>query len=752
MYPYGTNFLAATFMGSSDMHTSYISRPLLLVICAALSACGAGSSVDNASSASAAASVAAPATTAALLATNILNGPITTTVTPPSSPSGSTGTQTSVTTVQLTSSADAAQTNVATTFGQVFAQGDLPNGQNVVGKTASGATVPLQMDVKARHPDGSVRHAIITVQLPNSAPKQVDTITLLRTAAAAATTQAAPATLLSAGFTASVNLTVAGEQYTASADEALKSGKYTTWLAGSLANEWIVSVPLKNSAGVEHPHLMAQFAIRAYAGNKATRVDVTVENDWAYDAAPQNVTYDAQVLVGGQPVFTQAALTHYHHARWRKVFWWGQEPKLDVRHNIAYLIGTKALPNYDQSLTIKEATISSWTAQWTKSKTGPMNPGVGQPYMPTTGARSDIGLMPAWNALYLLSMDQRLKNISLGMSEQAGAWSAHYRNKNTGRPVTLVDYPYATTLNAPGDSLNPATKLREIFPTCPAAQCTTPMTADTSHQAAFSYLPYLVTGDYYHLEELQFWANFSSIASNPGYRMAGKGLVKSDQVRGQAWSLRTLAEAAYITPDNDPQKANFTAIVNNNIDWYDTNYTNNASANKLGALDHGYAIVYDTSTGLAPWQDDFFTSSIGHMVELGFTNAQPLLTWKSKFVVDRMVGEGYCWIQAPAYSLKVRDSASAPLYTTIGQVYTANFPAAFTQLACAGADMAVNLKLRVGDMVGYVTAVSSQSIMRPALAYAASANPNGKKAWDLYAKRPYQPDYAAEPEYAILPR
>jgi hypothetical protein len=73
----------------------------------------------------------------------------------------------------------------------------------------------------------------------------------------------------------------------------------------------------------------------------------------------------------------------------------------------------------------------------------------------------------------------------------------------------------------------------------------------------------------------------------------------------------------------------------------------------------GYAMTYDSSTGLAPWQDDFFTSSIGHMVELGFTNAQPLLTWKSKFPVDRMVGDGYCWIQAPAYSLKVRDSCNA---------------------------------------------------------------------------------------------
>jgi hypothetical protein len=139
-------------------------------------------------------------------------------------------------------------------------------------------------------------------------------------------------------------------------------------------------------------------------------------------------------------------------------------------------------------------------------------------------------------------------------------------------------------------------------------------------------------------------------------------------------------------------------------------------------------------------------------VELGFTRAQPLLTWKSKFVVDRMVGDGYCWIQSSAYTLKVRDSATSPLYTSIGQVYKNTFPSTFTSLACASPEMAANLKLRTGEMVSYLTAQSPQSIMRPALAYAAGANANGKKAWDLYAKRPYQPDYAAEPEYAIVPR
>jgi hypothetical protein len=379
------------------MRTSFITRPTLIAICAALSACGGGGSLDTASSAVSSADIAQGTTTAGSLATN-LNGPVTTTVGGSTSTSSGTTSPTGpgVTSVQLTSSATTTQTNAATTFGQVFAQGDVPNGSTVVGKTASGAAVPTQVDVKARHADGSVRHAVITVQLPSAAANQSESVSLVRSTAAATPAASTPAALLNSGFTASMSATIGGTVYTASADSLLKSGKYTTWLSGSLVNEWIVSAPLKSASGVEHPHLTAQFAIRYYAGSKTARVDVTVENGWAYEAAPQNATYNAQVMVGGKSVYNQAALTHYHHARWRKVFWWGNEPKLDVKHNIPYLIATKAIPNYDQTLGIKDAAIASWNTKWTSSKTGPMNPGLGHglhaDHGRTSRSRFDAGM------------------------------------------------------------------------------------------------------------------------------------------------------------------------------------------------------------------------------------------------------------------------------------------------------------------------------------------------------------------------
>ncbi|UUZ56865.1 hypothetical protein LP419_18815 [Massilia sp. H-1] len=86
----------------------------------------------------------------------------------------------------------------------------------------------------------------------------------------------------------------------------MRSGSYKTWLSGAVANEWQVAAPLKDANGNPHPHLAARFAIRSFTGTGQARVDVTVENNWAYEAAPQNFNYDAQVAVGGKAVYTKA--------------------------------------------------------------------------------------------------------------------------------------------------------------------------------------------------------------------------------------------------------------------------------------------------------------------------------------------------------------------------------------------------------------------------------------------------------------
>jgi hypothetical protein len=583
---------------------------------------------------------------------------------------------------------------------------------------------------------------------------QARTLTLGRASSpGSAGAGASPASLLAGGFTAGVSINLGGTIYSASADALLKAGHYSTWLSGPVVNEWMVDAPL-TAAGSAHPHLSARFSVRNYTGTGKTRVDVTIENDWAFEPGPQNFTYDATILVGGQTVYSKPGLKHYHHARWRKLFWQGDASAVNIQHDTPYLIASKAVPNYDQTTVFAAADLNALSKQFSGAVTEPMAVGLAQPYMPTTGGRPDIGLMPSWAATYLLSMDPGAKAVTLGTADLAGSWSIHYRDKNTGRPVRLMDYPYMTILGTHGDTFNPATKKYEAFPSC-GGTCTNPATADSSHEPAFAYLPYVVTGDYYYLEELEFWTMWNIFQSNPGYRGNIQGLIHSNQVRGQAWVLRSLAEASYIVPDSDSTKQQFNTVLSNNLDWYNNTYANNSRPdNALGALLQDGAIDYDNGTGIAPWMDDFFTSAAGRAKELGYSKAQTLLAWKAGFPVARMMDPNFCWIQAGVYNLHVRATSTSPIYTSLAPAYNATLPLSFTSLACGSSAMASLLGLKVGEMTGYSSSETGYpSNLQPALAYSVDSGVAGASAaWSKFMARSVKPNYGKGPQFAIVPR
>ena len=649
-----------------------------------------------------------------------------------------------ITDVRLQNTSGAVQTSAPITFGQVFAVGDFKK-SDVLNGAMAGAAVPLQVDVKATHADGSVRHAIISAVLPK--------LPLGTTPLSIATGGTAPvgaANFRDAAATANITLTIDGAQYTASLADALASTP-APWLAGPIAAEAFVDAPLKSASGAVHPLLTVKYGVRWYPGAKAARIEVIVENTWAYEPNPHNVTYDVSIDVGGKNVYAKAALTHYHHARWRKLFWSSAEPAVHIQHNTAYLIASRALPNYNQSLKFSEATLDSMAVGFA-ANSAPMQIGLAAAYMPMTGGRPDLGLLPHWGATYLLSQDKRAKAATIGTADGAGAYSMHYRDKKTGQPISLFDYPFMTIIDPNvGDTFNPTTGKYEAFPSpLPGEDAATIFTWDVAQQPALSDLPYLVTGDHYLLEELQFWAMTNAFNGHPGYRENIKGLVIAEQTRGQAWTLRTLAEAAYITPDSDRLKAQFAKILTNNLDWFNTHYTNNATANKLGFLTE--SIGYLGMTAIAPWQDDFFTSAIGHVVDLGFDSAAPLLRYKAQFSVKRMLDA--CWVDAAAYNIVVRDSERSPVYDTMAQAYKATHTPEVNAMACNSPAMSAAFGVPAGSMSGgpgYPDGYPSN--MQPALAYAVESGiQNGRAAWDLFMARSVKPDYSTSAQFAVVPR
>ena len=292
-----------------------------------------------------------------------------------------------ITHVILESLNDKPQEYVPFTFGQVFTVGDFKPDSGLAGRFDNGDTIPLQVDVKALHADGSVRHAIISGiggALFGKEQRKMELIPAKVAAQLAVTPSSFP--------NGSVKLKIDGVEYSTK-DALLHNVKQ--WLMGSEVGELQARVTLTDSKAKEHPHLTVRAGYRVYR-SKHVRLEIVVENDWAYEPNPQNFTYDVAIEIDGKKVYEQKALTHFHHARWRKVFWIGEEPKLNVRLDPAYLIATKALRNYDLAAKPSEKTLQALADEWKGKKIEPMGVGLALPGMPTTGGRRDIGILPGW--------------------------------------------------------------------------------------------------------------------------------------------------------------------------------------------------------------------------------------------------------------------------------------------------------------------------------------------------------------------
>lgn len=650
----------------------------------------------------------------------------------------------------------AAQTNVPFTFGQVFKVGALNPGAGLAVQI-EGGTIPLQVDYKATHGDGSVRHAVVSGILPKLAAGA--TVALQMVEAKAVASKALSPAVMPDG---AVEITIDGVKYSTNGS---KFGGVIEWLSGPVVAEGIISADLLDSAGKSHTHLNVRAGIRAYASGHV-RVELVVENNKALTVGAATFVYDVAVKLAGNTVFEQKALTHYAHARWRKVFWAGQAPQIDVKPDVEYLIASKAVSNYDQTIKPSEGLLSGFAKALNANNTAPMGIGPVVSYMGTTGGRGDIGPLPVWSVAYLLSLDKRAKESMLAVAEGSGTWSIHYRDEATGFPLR-VDNEANKNITTHGNLLG-------VGPLPLPRFAATPHSPDVAHQPSMAYLPYLLTGDYYYLEELQFWAAWNPLGTDPSNSGRGLGLLRWHQVRGQAWALRTLGHAAYATPDAHPLKDYFLKQLDNNLQFYYDAYVV-GNPNKLGAYD-GSGPNAAPINGSPTWQDDFLTWSFGYLGELGFEKAKPIFQWKAKYPVGRMTAPGYCWIKATAYSLKIRPDGSDKVFDDFADVYLANFSGAsishegdtkthpkgikFIDMPCATQEMAdwFNASSKFGwgpkRMDGYADSVEGYPAnLQPALALTAQYGvEDADLAWQRFESRDAKPKYQNGPQWNIVPR
>jgi len=691
-----------------------------------------------------------------------------------------------------------AQSNVPVTFGQVFKAGDVPRSATLAA-TLDGRPITLQVDPKATNPDGSLRHAILTTVLSSLPARAKLPIALsLQGVAPAKAEPLALSQLLATGYDAKVSLNIGGTPYMASARKLLEAASAThackawnkicnVWLSGPLASEWVVNGPITASNGAS-PNLRVYFAVRAYSnGTPGTigrvRTDIIIENSDAF--APQTQPQYTATLTSGTASYTSPALTQYTATRWHKVLWWNNdEPQVYLQQDTQYIQNSKAVSRY-MPLTPDEKFLAGL-----RQSCAPLDNCDQTQRMANTGAQPAIGPLPRWASVYIVDPDVRAYNWMLANTDALGAYSIHYRDAATGWPVSIQKHPYVTITNwayasstASQASAKGTQYKADLLPSCTNNSVVTncnvswyvtgnPNVWDNAHQPAESYVPYLVTGDYYYMSELAFGASHNEIWTNEAYRGYSQGLIDRGhtQVRGKAWVLREMANAAWLLPDNHPLKREFTADVENSLADWNAKYTNNPNANPLGVLDDGaiYGVNGGKRNGVAPWQHNFLTWSVGHAAELGFTGAPEFQNWLARFEIGLMTDwqnnptQGYCWLQASAYNVQVKD-ATGNWLPSFSAVYKATFPT-LVGLTCNSPSMVTSTSRlerqpwRPSKMHGYPSSATGYPAnLQIGLAIAANSGlPGARAAWNVFESRSIKPRgaraYNVFPNFALVPR
>ena len=560
---------------------------------------------------------------------------------------------TEITSIVIREKAGLTTQNYPLTFGHVFRRGDVPAGRSV-GVNSGGISLQSQFEVKSSYHDGSVRHAVISVLIPQITANTDITLSLIRGSGNNGQGMDKNS-ILATDIGASLELTgLSGTLHsgnlTADLREAILQSDYLDyWLWGDVCTEIIVRQDLSES-------LNALWEVRFYLGTQYIRISHTIEN--INFSTRGNINYTLSINQGNadpSEVYSKSDFQHNHSSRWRKVFWLGEEPpEVEIRFDLPYMISTGMILPYDTSLEINETAINSNYSSWNNSNRDIMGNGTVHRYMPDAGGRADIGMLPRWTALYLLTMDNRMREVVLGNGEMSAHIPIHFREDDPGRSfyghvVSLDDRPTFYWLN----NYNYQNQAIGVI-------TNTNWWPDMAHQPSLVYIPYLITGDRFYLDELYYWAAFNLFFA--GYRTPGAGYGTglnesygriSGELRGVAWGLRTLSDAAAMAPDSDIEKNYFKTKLINNMNWLAWRNDSERGHGLNAVIWSGSSRSNDWPGGLmiAPWMHDFLVLSVSHIARqhTDIREAAVLRDNIGRFTINRFIelppfrAAGYWW-------------------------------------------------------------------------------------------------------------
>lgn len=426
----------------------------------------------------------------------------------------------------------------------------LPQGA-ASGAVQLGALV-TQTDVKTTWPDGSIRFAVVTAKSPAA-----DVYPLTEG-------ESSSGAFVPVWPSASVSFAIDGLAYVAALPSFVPIDQ---WLIGPLVRETRVVVPALGVNG-PHPLLQVVFDVRSYVDG-SHRVDVTVQNVKDVQEGA-SVTYDVLVTVK-RSSYVRTGVVHPYLTRWRKTFSTAGFVEADVVPDLEPWYEAGAVPRFLSTVIDPKPSIQG--AGFVPLGCGDMSSDMSAP-----GGRPEIAPYPNWTAQYLVRQRPEQRAYMLASADLSGSWRGHITEADGQTLISLDAYPTywldgRAGTHAKGNSDGFVGPNAARVPKSPSDQSPWPggwsWPIDTAHHPSLNYVPYLLTGDRFHLDQMKLWANFTLLATwpGPGTRQNSRGiLLYENQARGIGWALRTLVDVAAYTPDADPAKAYFRSKLQNNLD------------------------------------------------------------------------------------------------------------------------------------------------------------------------------------------
>jgi hypothetical protein len=371
---------------------------------------------------------------------------------------------------------------------------------------------------------------------------------------------------------------------------------------------------------------------------------------------PANLdAYRVTIIRGDKTLSVTDVPRHFWFSRWR---WQSAQRPVSVK--TADLMAKGLLPHYDDR-------VNGGVPRATRPQTYQIMGLAGIFHaFGAGGERDEIGPVTEQQADYICTGRSSALATLLAQAEAAGTVPWHYRDEHTGAPIDKIRYPAATVYSR--DTGQPFIALAD-----------TGIAPDSAHQPALGYVPFLLTGDPYHLETLQFQATFNEV-EGPGNMKMNIG-----QVRAHAWNMRTLGEAANVTPDATPKwllpRGYFRELLNRQRDWLMHTFVQSSetvrtvfrsSTQAFGVYKDG---PLEPGTYIAPWQEEFHAFIFGWIVQMGFSDWEPIFRWKIGSTIARTNGKsGWVRARCTPYHMGLRTHEGSPWVRSWAECWELNLP------------------------------------------------------------------------------